>query len=118
LLHLPYDIKEKAISEIARVLKPGGIAILIESTWHDPSPHVYGLNIVNWDEMFRKYNMRLVHKSGHYFNFFRRKLPTLMPFRDFLSIYLDYPLEYMLMHFYYSRQSNFALQHFMVFEKC
>lgn len=117
LLHLPYDTKERAIAEVSRVLKPGGKAILIESTWDDPSPHVYGLTVSQWEEAFNQYHLRLVHKSGHCFNLFRRKLPTLIPFRDFWSIYLDYPLEYLLMRLFYAKQSNTALQHLMVFEK-
>jgi len=117
LLHLPYDIKDKAIEEISRVLKVRGKVILIESTWDDPSPHVYGLPLSKWEETFNKYNMHLVHKSGHCFNIFRRKLPTLTPFRDYLSIYMDYPLEYILMRLFYGKKSDFALQHVMVFEK-
>lgn len=117
LLHLPCDLKEKAVSEIARVLKQGGKIILIESTWKDPSPHVYGLSISDWEEVFVKYNMKLVHKSGHCFNLFRRSLPVSTPVRDFISIYMDYPLEYVLMNYFYGKLSNMALQHLMVFER-
>lgn len=117
LLHLPYNVKGQAIAEISRVLKPGGKAILIENTWDDPSPHVFGMPVSKWEETFNKCNMRLIHKSAHYFNFFRRKLPDLIPFKDFLSIYMDYPVEYFLMRLFYSKQSSAGLQHFMVFEK-
>jgi SAM-dependent methyltransferase len=117
LLHVPYDIKKQAIAEIARVLKPGGKALLIENTWADPSPHVYSLSVAEWENTFNSYDMRLVHRSAHCFNLFRRSLPSFTPFRDFLSIYLDYPLEYALMRFFYLKESRAALQHLMVFEK-
>jgi len=117
LMHLPYGLKEKAIAEISRVLKPTGKAILIEGTWEDPSTHVYGLDTSEWEQKFRMCNMRLVHKSGHCFNLSRIKLPSLIPFRDFLAIHLDYPLEYVLMGYFYGKESEIALQHLMVFEK-
>jgi SAM-dependent methyltransferase len=54
LLHIPYNQKEKAISEIARVVKSGGYVILLENTWsRDPSPHVYGLSVDKWTELFQ-----------------------------------------------------------------
>jgi len=117
LLHLPYELKEKGIAEVSRVLKPRGKAILIEGTWKDPSPHVYGLNTSEWEKRFRMYDMSLVHKSGHCFNVFRMRLPPFTPLRDFLAIYLDYPLEYALMGYFYGKESRIALQHLMVFEK-
>lgn len=117
LLHLPYELKPTAIAEISRVLKPGGKGILIEGTWRDPSPHVFGLNIPEWEKNFNKHGLNLVHKSGHCFNLFRMKLPWHLPFRDFLAIHLDYPLEYGLMNYFYGKQCKIALQHLMVFEK-
>ncbi len=117
LLHLPYDLKETAIAEVSRVLNPGGKAILIEGTWRDPSPHVFGLDLSEWERQFNKYGLNFVHKSGHYFSLFRMKLPQYLPFRDFLAIYLDYPLEYGLMNYFYGKQCKMALQHLMVFEK-
>lgn len=117
LLHLPYELKETAIAEISRVLNPGGKAILIEGTWKDPSPHVFGLNISEWERHFNKYGLNFVHKSGHCFNLFRIKLPPYLPFRDFFAIHLDYPLEYGLMNYFYGKQCKIALQHLMVFEK-
>lgn len=117
LLHLPYELKEKAIAEISRVLNPGGKAILIEGTWKDPSPHVFGLNISEWERHFNKCGLNLVHKSGHCFNLFRMNLPQYLPFRDFFAIHLDYLLEYGLMNYFYGKQCKIALQHLMVFEK-
>jgi ubiquinone/menaquinone biosynthesis C-methylase UbiE len=117
LLHLPYKVKETAISEISRILKPGGKAILIESTWKDPSLHVFGLSVTEWEDHFNKCGLNLIHKSGHCFNLFRMKLPSYLPFRDLFAIYLDYLLEIGLMSYFYGKQSQKALQHLMVFEK-
>ena len=117
LMHLPYELKEEAVREISRVLKRGGKAILIENTWPDPAPHVYGLRVSEWIKLFNRYDLNLAHKSGHYFNLFRIKLPSFIPFRNFLAIYLDYPLEYLLMDYFYGKESAMALQHLLVFEK-
>lgn len=118
LLHLPYDIKKEAISELSRVLKPGGKIFLIESTWDDPSAHVYSLKINEWVTLFDLYDLELHHSSGHCFNIVRNNIPRYIPFKDFFAILLDYPIEYLLMNYYYNRQSKLSLQHFMVFEKC
>lgn len=117
LMHLPYEFKEKSIAEISRVLQKGGKAILIEGTWEDASQHVYGWTAPKWERKFNEYGLQLSHRSGHCFNWFRTKLPPFIPFKDFLGIYLDYPLEYGLMHYFYGKESDVALQHLMVFEK-
>ncbi len=117
LMHLPCELKEKAISEIGRVLKADGKIIILESTWKDPSQHVYGLSVLEWEKLFNKYGMSLVHKSGHCFNLFRMRMPSFTPLREFIAILLDYPLEYALMNYFYGKQSQIGLQHLMVFEK-
>jgi ubiquinone/menaquinone biosynthesis C-methylase UbiE len=122
LLHLPHAAKAAAIGEVARVLKPHGRAILIESTFPDDSaPHVYGLSITAWQTIFAQHNLTLTYQAAHYFNWVRR-LSTRAYFipeqiRDFCAIYCDYPLEYLLMHYFRNRRSSFGLQHLMVFEK-
>lgn len=122
LLHLPHSAKAAAIGEIARVLKPHGRAILIESTFpDDDAPHVYGLGIAGWEMLFAGHNLTLTYQAAHYFNWVRRLshrayfVPTRV--RDFCAIYCDYPLEYLLMHYFRDRRSSFGLQHLMVFEK-
>jgi len=117
LLHLPYELKEQAVAEISRVLKPKGQVLIIENTWDDPSPHVFSLSVCEWEKVFTKHNLHLIHKSGHCFNLFRMNLPSFLPFRDLFSIYLDYPIDYLLMNYFYGKQSKIALQHLMVFEK-
>ncbi len=117
LLHVPYEIKQHAIDEIARVLKPGGRALLLEGTWRDPSPHVFSLQVGEWEALFGNAGLRMTHRSGHYFNLARRKLPAWIPFRDRVAIYLDYPIESVLDRRFHGRETNVGLQHFMVFEK-
>jgi SAM-dependent methyltransferase len=58
LLHLPPEAKAAAIREIGRVLRPGGHAILIESTHVvDTAPHVFPLAAEAWKERFRAEGM-------------------------------------------------------------
>jgi ubiquinone/menaquinone biosynthesis C-methylase UbiE len=120
LLHLPPQTKPDAIQEIARVLKPRGKVILIESTWpDDPSPHVFGLGLEDWCELFAQHHLQLVHRSAHHFNFFRRRwfIPLPTRIRDWVTTLLDYPIEYVLMNYYYEKKSRVGLQHVMIFEK-
>ncbi|MCI0707109.1 MAG: class I SAM-dependent methyltransferase [Ignavibacteriae bacterium] len=120
LLHLPYPQKEAAVAEIVRVLKQNGTVILLENTWNDPAPHVYSLSLAQWEELLNRYRLRMIHKSAHCFNVARMHLPNravITPIIDFVSIALDYPIEYALMNFYYGKSSNRSLQHLMVFRK-
>lgn len=116
LLHLPYELKDRAAAEIARVLRPGGTALLLESTWAaDPSPHVYALDIAGWRDLFARHGMTLGYREAHYFNIMRRRLPERIPMRDRISIYLDYPVEFALMRVLHGRESALGLQHLMEF---
>lgn len=117
LLHLPYEIKQQAIAEIKRTLKPGGIAILIENTFDDPAPHVYSQPVSKWAEMFKAEGMDMIHASAHCFNLWRRRLPWFTPFHDNISIFLDSKIEYKLMLEHYNKQSERPMQHMMVFKK-
>jgi len=118
LLHIPYEDKRDVVHEIARVLKSGGKVIMIDSTWkNDPSSHVYALSFSELERLFKTCSLKLIYNAGHYFNFFRRSIPDRVPFKNHISIYLDYPLEYILMKYYSGKKSKKALQHLMVFEK-
>jgi ubiquinone/menaquinone biosynthesis C-methylase UbiE len=120
LLHLPFDLKPLAIAEIARVTKPCGKAILMESTHDDDAPHVYSWSVEKWQKEFEKHDMKLSFCSAHQFTLFNRYIPSiriLRPILDFVKIYLDYPLEYVLMNLYAGRTSKLSMQHVMVFEK-
>lgn len=117
LLHLPYDIKKNAIEEIGRVLKKGGKAILIENTWDDPSPHVFSYSVDEWEKVFKECGMKMIHCSGHCFNFCRRKFPCYIKWVEALAIFFDYPLDFLFMELFYGKRTSMGLQHFMVFEK-
>lgn len=118
LLHLPYEMKAQAVAEIARVLRPGGTALLLESTWSgDPSAHVYGVDVAGWRQLFAQHGMSAGYSEAHYFNIVRRHLSLRVPFHDAISIYADYPLEFLLMRLFRGRSSTLALQHLMEFRK-
>lgn len=74
LLHIPNDLKEKTISELYRVLKPGGSVILIESTWDDPAPHVFALKLADWESLFNDAGFILAFRWGHCYNKIRRSV--------------------------------------------
>jgi SAM-dependent methyltransferase len=68
LLHLPPADKQAAIEEIGRVLKPGGHALLIESTHAtDRAAHVFPLRAEEWIEGFHRAGMELVYRRGQEF---------------------------------------------------
>ncbi|MFV0422657.1 methyltransferase domain-containing protein [Oleidesulfovibrio sp.] len=118
LLHTPPDVKSRAIEEIVRVLKPGGKAILIESTWsNDPSPHVFPLSLDEWCKAFEQHGMRSVWIEGHCYNIVRRNLWQRVPFFDRVAISLDWVVEYCLMTAFKKKASRKAMQHLMIFEK-
>jgi ubiquinone/menaquinone biosynthesis C-methylase UbiE len=120
LLHIPYNLKQAAIIEIARVLKPGGSTLLIESTFTNPkfaSPHVFNLPLDEWQALFNNAGMQNIHRSGHYFNLARLNIPTWFPYQERVAIYADYLLESILNRRYYGKSTNLGLQHFMVFQK-
>lgn len=117
LLHTPQNIKYRAIEEIVRVLKPGGKVILIESTWPDPSAHVFPLSLDEWCGAFERHGMRPVWTEGHCYNMVRRNLWHRVPFFDRVAISLDRVVEYCLMVAFKKKASVHAMQHLMVFEK-
>lgn len=117
LLHLPYHLKESAVKELFRILKSGGIVIMIESTWNDPSPHVYGMPVAEWKSLFTRCGFMPIFQWAHCFNWIRRIIPKRNPTIDTYSILLEYPLEYALMNCLFGKESNLGMQHIMVFKK-
>ena len=68
LLHLPPLEKESAIREISRILRPGGFAILVESTYvKDSASHVFPLSAESWIDRFRNVGMDCVYQRGQEF---------------------------------------------------
>jgi SAM-dependent methyltransferase len=117
LLHLPPAAKRRAVAEAARVLAPGGSALLIESTWDDPAEHVFGQPVEAWRVLWEQAGLRLAHLSGHCFILGRRALRPNGKVGDFAALCLDYPLDYLLMAANRGRRSALALQHVMVFTR-
>lgn len=119
LLHIPFDKKSSVIHEIARLLKKDGVVTLIESTWNDPCPWVYGMDIAEWDKMMEKAGLFPVEKSAHYFCFFRTHFPGVnnASFIETFAVLLDYVCEFLLMFFTHKKTHNKAMQHFMVYKK-
>lgn len=55
LQHVPDDVKERAIAEVARVLKPGGYVTLFELVdTRDDAPHVFPWARGRWAEEFQR----------------------------------------------------------------
>ena len=115
LLHLPYEAIEKAVNQIGRKLKEGGKAILIESTWNDPAPHVYPLSNKEWIALFRKNGMKLVYEEAHLWNFARRS--RYFQKSEKIAIAIDYVLDFLLMFFMKGKRGNKCMEHLFVFEK-
>ena len=65
LQHVDHDTKHKAVTEIARVLKPGGQAIVFELIDEaDDAPHVFPWSRDTWITEFRARGLTLVKTVG------------------------------------------------------
>lgn len=115
LLHLPHKEKEKAIGQIGQKLKKGGKAILLESTWKDPSPHVWGMSNKRWIALFRKNGMKLAYEEAHLWNLARRS--RFFQKSERMAIAVDYVIDFALMFFMKGKRGKKCMQHLMVFEK-
>ena len=97
--------------------------ILLESTWNDPSPHVWGKSVKEWISLFSKCD--LVFSETHYYVYLLRVLwymPFLnnLPFSGILEdviVALSYPLEFGLMKINFAKVNRGGLQHLLIFRK-
>jgi ubiquinone/menaquinone biosynthesis C-methylase UbiE len=65
LHHLPHETKQRAIAEISRVLRPGGRAVIFESTdTSDNASHVFPWSTKEWEAQFGLHGMRVVRRVG------------------------------------------------------
>jgi len=117
LMHLPPPARENAIAELSRVLAPCGLAVVLEATRESDSAHVYAMSLGEWQNAFSARGLNLIHISGHCLGLLRNSLPRRLPFRDWLTTYLDYPTEYAFMKACYGKPSERGWQHMMVFRK-
>jgi len=121
LLHLPPEAQERAVAEAARSLKPGGILLLIESTWKDPATHVFPRPLNDWLNLLEQHRAAAICAEAHCFNVCRKLLDRIPAnpagVRDALAIALDYPVEYALMAAFSGRASEFGMQHLIIARK-
>ena len=105
LHHLPHEAQKNAVGEMQRVMKDGGYAVLLESTWEDdPSPHVWGRSIEDWSALF--HDCKLMFSETHYYIYLLRalwKFPLLNRVKfivrtlENVIIAASYPLEFVLL---------------------
>jgi len=120
LLHLTFEDQKIAAKEIMRILKPGGLLILLECTRNDSSPHVFCRSEESWQDIFRDLNS--VFLEAHYFCPLLRlfwKIPFLgnIDWLENLIVALQKPWEKLFLSRNFSRQNKKALQHLMIFLK-
>jgi SAM-dependent methyltransferase len=85
LQHIPYDDQEAAVTEIARLLRDGGTAFLIENLRaFAPGAHLYPRSLESWTELLAKNGLRVRVVQGQaYYPLIRLgyKLAGLLPSR-------------------------------------
>lgn len=65
LQHVPPAAKEKALSEVARVLRPGGRAVFFEITdMSDDAPHVFPWSREEWKSAFSSRHLSIARTTG------------------------------------------------------
>lgn len=124
LQHLSYKKQKRAVNEIQRVLKNQGYVILLENTWNDPSPHVWGRSVNEWRSLFNK--CTLIFCENHYY-IYPLKIFWKIPIIDSnkfiekilenMIITITYPLEFSLMKINFKKLNKGGLQHLMIFQK-
>ncbi len=124
LQHLPYEKQKKAVGEMLRVVRDGGHVTLLENTWDDPSPHVWGRSVEDWRSLLN--NCELIFSENHYYIYLLRALwrapfvNSIQSIRWLLEnslIAISYPLEFGLMKMNFAKLNKGGLQHLMIFQK-
>ncbi|MEX0785885.1 MAG: methyltransferase domain-containing protein [Dehalococcoidia bacterium] len=65
LQHVDHDTKRRALKEVARVLRPGGRAVLFELTdMSDDAPHVFPARAEEWTSMCRDAGLEVKRTTG------------------------------------------------------
>jgi SAM-dependent methyltransferase len=67
LQHLPPDGQRSASAALARALRPGGYALLLENI-RDQGPHVFSRRIEQWVDLFRRVGLSPCHIVGYSFD--------------------------------------------------
>lgn len=120
LHHISFDDQKLAIDEISRVLKPQGIVIILECTYNDPAPHMYGRTIESWKELF--HNCHMVFSEAHYYSPLIRlfwKIPIMrkIKYLENIIVFIQFPLEKKFLEKNFCKINDKALQHLMIFQK-
>lgn len=122
--HLPYEKQKETAAEIQRVCKQNGLIVLLENTWNDPAPHVWGRPVRDWVTLFNR--SELIYLEGHNYVYLFRLLwrfpflnyyPFFSRMMETITTHLSYPLEYGLMLLYRNRPNKHSMQHIMIFRK-
>ena len=65
LQHVPYEHQQESLDAIYRTLKSGGYLVACETIdMSDPSPHIFGNDLENWSDRFRKAGFRVIFNVG------------------------------------------------------
>jgi SAM-dependent methyltransferase len=67
LQHLPPDGQQSASAALARALRPGGYALLLENI-RDHGPHVFSRRIEQWVDLFRRVGLSPCRVAGYSFD--------------------------------------------------
>ncbi len=65
LIHVPDELKAACAREVARVLRPGGVAILCERIAPDLGAHVHPISIDGWVRLFADHGMRMSYGRAY-----------------------------------------------------
>jgi SAM-dependent methyltransferase len=77
LQHVDHDVKRRAIKEMARVLKPGGSAVIFEiSDLGDDASHVYPWSQKTWTDQFKSVGLEIERSVGDQYTPILRMLKT------------------------------------------
>ena len=124
LQHLSYKNQSKTVNKIQHVIRYGGYVMLLENTWNDTSPHVWGRSVKEWCSLF--HNCDLVFCETHYYIYLLRllwRIPFIYKYSfcknllETLFIAISYPLEFSLMKKNFRKINKGGLQHLMIFKK-
>jgi SAM-dependent methyltransferase len=81
--HIPRQLQQAAIAEIARVLKPGGMVVCLELTdRHALGSHVYPNSLDRWIRMFQEHGLQVILAKGQGYALLLRamaRLAALLP---------------------------------------
>lgn len=123
LMHIPAELQREAVASISRVARPGGYCVLVESTWNDPAPIVFGQSVGAWLHLFAEQGWQPVAVEGHFYHLPFRVLAglarfnILRPLCDAIAVLAGYPLEWLTWTLNRDRQSKLALQHLFLLRK-